>query len=106
MRIDADGEVVILNLELYNDINNSIEACNIRGNLGGIDMVPKCARVDSQTGALVCPTGGATDGVPPNLLCLGGEQCTGTNPYCDPNVYTSCGPNGECICDEDPVLSQ
>lgn len=103
MQIDSSGNVVILNQALYDRINADLTSCNDRGNLGGVDMVPKCARVDKATGDLRCPTGGATQDVPPEILCTGRDQCTGINPYCDSTISNSCGPNGECLCDEDPL---
>jgi hypothetical protein len=103
MTLDADGNVVVLDQALYDRINADIMACNARGNLGGVDMVPKCAILDAADQP-VCPEGGATDGVPPEELCHP-EQCDGAagNPWCDHLKYDSCGPDIPCLCEEDPV---
>lgn len=117
---------------LLDRLNGIIEACNIRGHLGGIDMVPKCARVDSETGEPICPSGGATDLLPGgehietvdgvlaprvginfndeyNPMNEFGERddyCTGENPWCKTDQYSSCVDTDsdgipECLCDED-----
>jgi hypothetical protein len=123
--VDADGNVVPntspLNTQFVNEaiiwefdlLDQSIRDCNARGDLGGVDMVPKCARVDSD-GNLTCPTGGATDvpaGGDSSIIGSGQEFCEDCDPlrldcyneWCVINNNSSC-PTGSCICVEDSQL--
>jgi hypothetical protein len=105
-----ENEAIIADFEA---LDESIRSCNARGELGGVDMVPKCARVDTE-GILTCPTGGATDvpsGYSEEIIGSGQEFCvdcdeTGTycyNEWCDVTNNPSC-PDGTCICKEDSQL--
>ena len=106
-----ENEAIIAEFEI---LDETIRSCNARGHLGGINMVPKCAKVDSE-GNLTCPTGGATY-VPPGynngeIIGSGQQFCvdcdeSGTNCYnewCEVTGNTSC-PDGSCLCKEDYQL--
>jgi hypothetical protein len=97
----------------FKALDESIRGCNARGDLGGINMVPKCARVDSE-GLRTCPTGGATEvpsGYDGEIIGSGQEFCddcdeSGTycyNEWCVVTNNSSCS-DGTCICKEDSQL--